>query len=209
MSLEYCNGKVTTGSGELSEEVEWCDVWGGREGRWVRWRCKMCGRWKGEMCEELERWAVREMCEEVERWDVWGGRPFPMTIVSTIVCFLHHPQISLSTSPCNPSTLLPPTPCTSPHLHTPPHTSYTLYLPTPHQDGGNVEVWSLESRQLLQTVRGPAKGVTSLVLRDDHLYCGDVAGMVQICGGLTLLLWRRRRALGGPGSTYKGCIEQH
>ena len=71
-------------------------------------------------------------------------------------------------------------PFTSPYLPTSPHTSYTLYLPTPPPDGGKVEVWSLESRQLLQTIRGPAKGVTCLVLRDDHLYCGDVAGMVHI-----------------------------
>ena len=77
---------------------------------------------------------------------------------------LHSSPLSQNSSPHSPFTS-PHNP--SPPSHTPP-------------DGGKVEVWSLKSRQLLQTIRGPAKGVTCLVLRNDHLFCGDVAGMVHV-----------------------------
>ena len=86
-------------------------------------------------------------------------------LLSTLPKLLpHSPPLSRNSSPHSPFTS-PHNP--SPPSHTPP-------------DGGKVEVWSLKSRQLLQTIRGPAKGVTCLVLRNDHLFCGDVAGMVHV-----------------------------
>ena len=52
--------------------------------------------------------------------------------------------------------------------------------PTSIPDGGKIEVWDIDTRQSVDVIRGPSKGVTCLYREDCRLYCGDTAGSIAV-----------------------------